>query len=70
MVVEAADLGRCALAIRGNATHMGISCWEGFRARSGPIADSLSHAKHKLLQDAGSRLQPYDWVGLLVEPQG
>ena len=58
------------MPLKGLLLPWGFSSWEGFRARCGPDADSLSHAEHKLLQDAGGRLQPVDWVGLLAGPRG
>ena len=39
------------------------------RSRCGPLAATIADAEARLLADAGGKLQPVDWVGLLSEPR-
>ena len=49
---EAAYLGSWGLLLKDVCSILGVSSWEGFRSKCGPLADKLGEAEAKLLQEA------------------
>ena len=69
LAVETAYLGSWAMSLKEVAASLGVSSWEGFRGRCGPVASSLAQAEARMLRESGGSIQPVDWVGLLGEPK-
>ena len=67
--LEAAFLGSWALCLQEVAGALGVQTWEGFRVKCTPVAEDLSRAEAKLIQDSGGGVQKVDWVGLFSEPK-
>ena len=67
-VVATAFLGSWALTLKGVASCLGETSWEGFRARCQPVAEAIDRAEAKLAEQVGGALST-DWVSFLAEPQ-